>query len=330
MAQFKVVLTDTTAADYAIERQMLEASGLDLRCMYLQTREPAQVLEQAVDADAIVLAWASMTRPVIEHLRRCRVIARYGIGVDMIDLDAATERGIIVCNTARYCIDEVSNQTLAFVLMLNRDLPRQLDAVRTQGWSPPGAPLPRRLSGQQFGLIGLGNIGRAVAAKAQSFGLRIAAFDPYLEPHWMDLPTVSLMSLPELLRTSDFISIHCPLTPTTRHLLGEGELALMKPTAFLINTARGPIVDQAALTRALAERRIAGAALDVFEQEPLPADDPLRRLETVILTPHAASWSVEASEECRRTAVAHVLTVLGGGVPPDVVNRAVLQRGLQA
>ena len=325
----KLVFVDTTAPDYDVEKAVLRDSGLDLTTTFLRTRDPAEFLNEVVDADAIVMSWAPLTREVIARLEKCRIIARYGIGVDMIDLDAATEHGIVVCNTARYCIDEVSTQAVAFLLMLNRQI-RPLDAtIRAGGWSIAGVPAPRRLAGQRLGLVGSGNIGLAVARKARGLGLEVVAYDPYLRQRQAAVDGIPLISLDEVLGTSDYLSIHCPLNRSTFHLIGAREIGLMKPDAYLINCARGAIVDQAALIAALTERRIAGAALDVVEQEPLPTDDPLRRLDNVILTPHSAHWSIESGVECRRTAVEHVIALLRGGIPPDVVNRAVLDAALR-
>jgi D-3-phosphoglycerate dehydrogenase len=326
VAPFKVVIADQPAADHEVESAALAASGLALDTVWLGAREPERVLEHAADADALVMSWVPMTRSLIDQLTRCRVIARFGIGVDMIDLDAATERGILVCNTATYCLDEVSNHALGLLLMLNRGLLADVDAVRARGWFRSADLPPRRLAGQRLGLIGLGNIGRLVARKASGLGLDVVAYDPYLSRAAPPSDGTPLVDMDHLLRTSDFVSVHCPLNASTRHLLGARELALLKSTAFLINTARGGIVDQSALTTVLSEGKIAGAALDVFEVEPLPVDDPLRGLDNVILTPHSASWSEESSAECRRVAVEHVVTVLRGGVPTDVVNRAVLER----
>jgi D-3-phosphoglycerate dehydrogenase len=323
---FKVVIADPPAADHEVEATALRASGLPLEPVWLDARDPARLLEHAADADAVVLSWLPMTRGTIDQLRRCRVIARFGIGVDMIDLEAATARGILVCNTATYCLDEVSNHALGLLLMLNRGLLADVEAVRGGGWFRADHAPPRRLAGQRLGLVGLGNIGRLVARKARNFGLDIVAYDPYLERSATEIEGTPLIGLDALLSSADIVSVHCPLNPATHHLLGARELDLLKPTAYLINTARGAIVDQAALVEVLAARRIAGAALDVFETEPLPPDDPLRDLDNVILTPHSASWSAESSLECRRVAVEHVVTVLRGGVPADVVNRAVLER----
>ena len=327
MAAFKVVIADQPAADHAVESAALDASGLSLETLWLAGHDAEHVLEQAADADALVMSWTPVTRHVINQLRRCRVIARFGIGVDMIDLDAATECGIMVCNTATYCLDEVSNHAMGLLLMLNRGLLQDIDAIRSGGWSrPAGAAPPRRLHGQRLGLVGLGNIGKLVARKARGFGLDVVAYDPYLRREQSEVDGTALVDLDELLMSADIVSVHCPLNESTRHLLGARELGLMQASAFLINTSRGPVVDQAALTDALAGHRLAGAGLDVFETEPLPSDDPLRALDNVILTPHSASWSVESSAECRRVALEHVVTVLRGGVPTDVVNRAVLER----
>ncbi len=326
MAPYKVVIADPPGADHEVEAAALAASGLALDPVWLDARDADRVLEHAADADGLVISWVPMTRAVIGQLRRCRVIARFGIGVDMIDLDAATERGILVCNTATYCLDEVSNHAMGLLLMLNRGLLQDVDALRSGGWFRSMSTPPRRLAGQRLGLVGLGNIGRLVARKARAFGLEVVAYDPYLRGRETEVDGTPLVDLDDLLACADLVSVHCPLNASTHHLLGERELRLMKPTAFLINTARGPIVDAAALVAALAERRLAGAGLDVFETEPLPADDPLRQLDNVILTPHSASWSVESSAECRRVAIEHVVTVLRGGVPSDVVNRAVLER----
>jgi len=322
LAALKVVIADSPNLDHDVEDAVFAASGLALDPVWLGVRDAARVLEDATDADALVMSWLPVTRSVIDQLTRCRVIVRFGIGVDMIDLDAATDRGILVCNTATYCLDEVSNHAMGLLLMLNRGLLQDVDSVRWGGWSrAKGAP-PRRLAGQRLGLVGLGNIGRLVARKARGFGLEVMAYDPYVRKGSEE--GITLVELDELLAGADFVSVHCPLNASTRHLLGRRELAQLKPTAFVINTARGPIVDEAALYEALKERRLAGAGLDVFETEPLPADSPLRQLDNVILTPHSASGSVESGIECRRMAIEHVVTVLRGGVPNDVVNRGVL------
>jgi D-3-phosphoglycerate dehydrogenase len=321
----RLLFTDTTAPDYALEQRLVEAAGLAGQTAFLETRDPATVQRSAADAEVIVLSWAPFSRQLLESLPRLKALVRYGIGVDMVDLEAATDLGILVCNTARYCLEEVSTHAIALLLLVNRGLYPQLAHVRAGGWKRPDLPAPRRLSGQTLGLIGLGNIGRQVAAKARGLGLHVLAYDPYL-PAGVDRDGVAVRSLEDVLRQSHYVSIHCPLTAQTRHLIGARAISLMRPDAYLINTARGGIVDQSAMATALQAGRIAGAALDVTDPEPLPADDPLRALDNVYITPHQAHSSVESLDECRRTAVEHALTLLRGGIPEDVVNRAALRR----
>jgi D-3-phosphoglycerate dehydrogenase / 2-oxoglutarate reductase len=321
---YKVVIADTVFGNDDIEQRLFAESGMDVARVYLRSRDPAEFIRQAATAQAITLAETRLPRSMIEQLARCLVIVRYGIGVDGVDLQAATDHGIIVCNTARYALDEVSTHAITLLLMCNRGIPAYTARLRAGEWFSPTVPV-RRLAGQQLGIVGIGNIGREVARKALGLGLRVVACDPYVQRLPADLQSVHLVGFDELLSGSDYVSLHLPLNATTRHLIGDRELRLLKPSAFLINTARGPVVDQAALTDALAAGRLAGAGLDVFEWEPLPADDPLRRLDNVVLTPHAAHWSAEASVDCRETAIGHVLTVLRGEIPGDVVNPEVLE-----
>jgi D-3-phosphoglycerate dehydrogenase len=321
MSQFKVVITDFTQAEFSLEEAELRDSGLDIELVCLNTRSPEEIIHHAADADGLIVQFTKITRQIIERLDRCRVISRYGIGVDMIDIEAATERGILVCNVPDFCFQEVSTHTIAFLLCLNRHIHAHDRHVRSGKWAPlPGSP-PTRLPGQVLGLVGLGNIGRAVARQAQCLGLHVLAYDPYIPPENPARLGVELTDLEELLRRSDYVSLHCPLTEETHHLIGKSQLELMKPSAFLINMARGPIVDQQALYQALVKRTIAGAALDVFEQEPPQPDDPLLQLENVIFTPHSSSWSAESGRQVRRDAARNVVAVLKGEMPRSVVNR---------
>jgi D-3-phosphoglycerate dehydrogenase len=231
-----------------------------------------------------------------------------------------------VCNVPDYCIDEVSTHTLAFVLALNRHLFGHHTHVTSGKWGGAPGGAPARLTGQVLGLLGLGKIGSAVARKASGLGLKVLAYDPYLKPERAVELGVELVSLEDLLRRSDYLSIHCPLTEQTRHLIGSTQLALMKPTAYLINMARGPVVDQPALFTALVNGTIAGAAMDVLEQEPPEANDPLLKLSNVLVTPHTSSWSSESMVQLRRGVVQNVVQVLRGEPPRAVVNPAVLNR----
>lgn len=329
MTQYKVVITDFGSADNEIERNELLSSGLEIELVRLNARTPQELFPQVADADGLIVQWVQITRDVIERLTRCKVISRYGIGVDMVDLAAAGQRGIMVCNTPDYCIEEVSAHTIGFVLMLNRHIPAQHTFVRAGQWGAgpvPGGP-PARLSSQTLGVIGMGNIGRAVVEKARCLGLRVLAFDPYLSPEPFALAGAERVTLDDLIAHSDYISLHCPLTDETRNLIGAAQFARMKPTACLINMARGPIVDQAALYEALTSGQIAGAALDVLAKEPPDPNDPLLRLENVIFTPHTSSWSAESSIQLRRSTARNVIDVFQGRTPRSVVNRKELQVG---
>ena len=320
MSPFKIVITDFGDPSHELEEAELRASGLDYELVRLNTRLADELIPHVADAHALIVQWASISRPVIESLQHCRVISRYGIGVDMIDLEAASERGIPVCNVPDYCIEEVSTHTLAFVLGLNRRLFAQTAHVASGQWGGAPGGMPARLSLQSMGVLGLGRIGREVARKAQGVGLKVLAHDPYLQPDQAQALGVELVGLDELLRRADYLSIHCPLTKETRHLIGAAQLALMKPTAFLINMARGPVVDQPALCQALVSGVIAGAAADVLEQEPPDPNDPLLKLPNMFVTPHFSSASTESVVQLRRDVARHVVQVLRGEPPQAVVN----------
>jgi len=324
MTQFKVVITDFGSPDNDLEANELRNSGLDIHLVRLNAKTPQELLPHVADADGIIVQWTNISREVIEALKKCKVISRYGIGVDMIDLAAAGEHGIPVCNTPDYCIDEVSTHTLSFLLMLNRNILAQNQHVRDGKWGSPNPVPPSRLSTQTLGIIGMGNIGRVVVQKAKAFGLKVLVFDPYLTADKAEDGGAEKVELNDLLQRSDYVSIHCPLTEETRHLISTAQLKLMKPTAYLINMARGPIVDQAALCQALADKAIAGAALDVFEQEPVPANDPILKLDNVIMTAHLSSWSAESFVQLRRDVVKNVVETFKGQQPRSIVNRKFL------
>ncbi len=321
MTAYKVVITDFGEADSIPEAAIIASSGLEIDLVRINARTPDQLFPAVADADGLIVQWVQITRPVVERLARCKVISRYGIGVDMVDLAAATEKGIIVCNVPDYCIEEVSSHTMAFLLSLNRHLFVQNQHVRSGKWAGTPGGSPTRLKGQVIGVIGLGRIGREVAHKAIALGLDVVGYDPYQLPANMKALGIEPVSLEGLLARSDYVSIHCPLTEETRHLIAADQLAKMKPGAYLINMARGPIVDQVALYQALRQGVIKGAALDVLEQEPPSPDDPLLGLDNVLITPHTASWTVEAIEQLRREAAQNVVTVLKGGLPTSIVNR---------
>jgi D-3-phosphoglycerate dehydrogenase len=313
MARFKVVVTDYVFPSLHIEQEVLGAIGADL--VALQVTSEEEIVEVAEDADALLVCYAAVTRRVVEGLRRCRIIARYGIGVDNVAVDAAAERGIVVTNVPDYCIEEVSDHALALLLACARRVVYLDRKVRRGRWEAKDAVPIFRLRGQVLGLVGFGKIPRNLAGKAKALGLEVIAYDPYVDAADMQAKGVEKVELETLLRRADFVSIHTPLTAETRGLIGEVQLRMMKPTAYLINTARGPIVMESALVRALQERWIAGAALDVLEVEPPSRDHPLFALDNVVLTPHVGFYSEESLRELQRKAAEEVARVLTGQPP---------------
>lgn len=315
----RVVITDHVFPSLEIERAVLE-EGAGAEVIVLQATSEDDLREAAADADAVLVCYAPITRRVIDRLHRCRIIARYGIGVDNVDVAAATEKGIVVTNVPDYCVDEVSDHALALLLACARKVPFLDRRVRAGRWEARDAVPMSRLRGQTLGLIGFGKIPRRVAEKAQALGLRVLAYDPYVSREEMEAHRVTQAPLDQVLAQADFVSVHAPLVPETRGLIGERALRTMKPTAYLINTARGPIVDETALARALRDGWIAGAALDVLESEPPRPDNPLLGLETVILTPHVAFYSEESVRDLQRKAAEEVARVLAGEPPRSPVN----------
>ena len=319
---FMVAITDYVFPSLEPERAVLASLGVELRPQ--QCRSEEEIIALTHDADAILNCYAKMTARVIEGLKRCRIIARYGIGVDNVDLAAATRAGILVTNVPDYCIDEVSDHALALLLALARHVAAADAAVKTGAWDVVAHANIRRLRGQPMGLLGFGKIAKAVALKVQPLGMRVLVYDPYVDSAVIGGQGGEAASFDKLLAESDAISIHVPLTTETRHLIGERELARMKPSAFLINTSRGGIVDEQALAVALKENRLGGAALDVLTGEPPPPDHPLRQAPNVILTPHLGFYSKESVIELQTKAAEEVARALKGEPPRSPVNPEVL------
>ena len=281
---------------------------------YRMSKSPSaeDILAVARDADAILVTYAKLPGELLRQLTRCKAIGRFGLGVDNIDLPAAKEFGIAVNYVPDYCLREVSDHAMALLLALARKVPFSNKLVQSGRWEvPPITPL-RRLDGQVLGLIGFGNIPRALAPKAKAFGLRVVTHDPYVKPEMLAKAAVEDASFDALLGMSDFVSVHAPLMPATRGLMNAAAFAKMKKGAYLINTARGPLVDEAALVAALDSGHLGGAALDVVTTEPLAKDSPLIGRDNVILTPHTAFYSVEALEELQTKCASDVARVLSG------------------
>ena len=319
----KVVLTDYVWESLDVEKKTLEGLA-DL--VALQTKNPEDFLAEAADCDALLNTYAGpITAEVMSRMPRCKIIARYGIGVDTIDVAAATAAGIIVTNNPSYCIEEVAEHTMALLLACARKVALYDRLVREGRWEvSPGKPL-FRLAGRTLGLVGFGNIARAVAVRAAAFGMRVLYVDPFVTAGPHAVPG-DKRELGDVLREADFLSLHPPLLPETRGMIGDEAFAQMKPTAFLINCSRGPIVDTAALVRALDAGRIAGCALDTTDPEPLPDLHPLRARDNVIITPHVAWYSEQALVGLQAGAPSEVRRVLTGEFPVNVVNRAVKGR----
>jgi D-3-phosphoglycerate dehydrogenase len=275
----------------------------------------ADILAVARDADAVIVCYAQITADILAGLTRCKVIGRTGLGVDNIDVPAAVARGIVVTYVPDYCIAEVSDHAVAMLLALARKIPLANQLVQSGRWElPPIVPL-RRLQGQVLGLVGFGNIPRAVVPKAKAFGLTVIAHDPFVAEDMLVSAGVEGVGFDDLLARSDFISVHAPLLPATRGLMNAAAFAKMKKGALIVNTARGPLIDEPALIAALDSGHLGGAALDVVTTEPLPKDSPLLGRDNVILTPHTAFYSVEALEELQTKCASDVARVLSGEPP---------------
>ena len=316
MPKFKVLLTDYAWPDLDIERRVLAAADAEL--VVATAADEVTLSRLATDADAIMTNWARVGRPVIEAATRCRIVSRLGVGLDNIDVDAATRRGMLVTNVPDYCVIEVAEHALALILALGRKVAFYHLATKSGRYDMQAGPRLARLEGQTVGIVGFGNIGRKLADKVLGLGMQVL----FTSRTAKDAPQgARRCSLEELLTESNYVSLHVPLSADTRHLIGRAQLERMKPTAYLVNTARGALVDHKALTEHLAAGRLAGAALDVHDPEPPPLDSPLYRDERVIATPHAAFVSQESLASLRERSARQVATVLSGGVPEHVVNQ---------
>ena len=316
---WKVVISDCDHGSIEEEKEEFARIGSEL--IFVQAKKEEELIQWCRDADGVLNQYSLMTRRVLENLPKCKVIARYGIGVDSIDLKAATELGIIVANVPDYCVNEVADQAIALMLTLARKTAFFDGQVRSGRWEcRQGAPI-HRIDGRTMGLVGCGKIGLAVAKRISAFGVKVIAFDPYIkEPG----EGVRLTDLDTLLKESDFISIHCPLNESTRHLIGENEFGKMEKKPVLINTSRGPIIDEKSLIQALEKGLISGAGLDVLEKEPPDPRNPLLQMKNVILTPHTSFYSEESFHELKQRTARGVSDVLMGKWPESLVNRDVI------
>lgn len=314
-----VVIAYPGFPDIAVERGILAQA--DAEIIHTGELDSPEAQAAAAGADALMVTIEKVPAELIERMTRCKLICRIGTGLDAIDIPAATRRGMWVTNVPDYAIDEVSTHAIALLLNHARRLPTLFALVDDGGWwdgQRVGA-VPR-LRGQTLGLLGYGRIGQATGAKARGLGLNVIVYDPYLSEDTVAADDVRQVDLQTLLRESDYVSLHAPLTDTTHEILNASTLALMKPTAYIINTARGGLINEAALLEAVQSEKLAGAALDVLQQEPAAPDSPLRREPRILLTPHAAWYSEEASIDVRVKGTEDVVRVLNGQPPRTPVN----------
>jgi len=334
---FKVVqVIDIPRAPIPDYGEMLKQAGVEVEFVKVHCTTEDEIIAAAHDADAIigVATFQPFSRRVIEKLTKCRLILSMGIGYDNLDLEAATEHNILAANVPDYCLEEVSDHAMALILASTRKIVKLNHTVKEGGWKKePDPDIQRsiwpkmsRLRGQTLGLVGFGRIPQTLVPKAKGFGMRVIAYDPYVQPSAFESLGVERVELDQLLAESDIISLHSALTAETKHMLGLEQLKKMKPTAYLINTARGALIDQRALHTALTEGYLAGAALDVTEPEPINPDDPLLKLDNVIITAHSAHFSIPAYLELTRRPGEEVARVLKGDWPIGLINPQVKER----
>jgi D-3-phosphoglycerate dehydrogenase / 2-oxoglutarate reductase len=327
MAQLQVAVSDSVFPNLDPARAVLSKIGAQLSLA--EEAKPEAILRVARDADALLATYAKITPEMIRQLTRCRIISRFGIGVDNVDIPAATERGIVVTKVPDYCIDEVSDHAMALLLSAARKIPFANSMVQAGKWEMPAVVPIHRLRGTVLGLVGFGRIPQLVAPKAQAFGIRVVSHDPYIPKEVFERARVESVEFRELLKISDYISIHSPLLPETQGMFNAAAFRQMKPSAYLINTARGPIVDEAALAHALDAKQIAGAALDVMPKEP-PGNSPLFGRPNVVITPHTSFYSEESLVDLQTKAAEEVVRVLKGEAPKNPVNPEALKQRPQA
>ena len=321
MSKFKALLTDYAWPDLDVEQEVLSKSGVEL--VVSPSGDHDQLLKLAGDVDAILTNWAKTTADIIGASGKCQIVARLGIGLDNIDVEYCTSQKIPVTNIPDYCVIEVAEHALAMLLAMARDIAFFHLETKQGKYNLQAGPTMRRIEGQTLGILGLGNIGQRLARKAICLGMNVIATVHHPQTKMAGVENVSFE---DLLKRSDYISIHAPLTKQTRHIFGCRQFELMKSSAYLINTARGGLIDHAALWQALQENQIAGAALDVHDPEPADLSQPLYQDPRVIVCPHAAFVSEESLADLRRRAAIQVVTRLQGGIPENVRNPQVLAK----
>ena len=320
--KFKVLITDPYHQNFHIEKEILAEINAEIIIGHCKTEE--DVIKICSNIDGILVSYIPIGKKVIENLHKCKVIVKYAVGIDNIDLEAATLKKIFVANVPRYCVEEVSTHTVALLLNLIRKISKYDQSVKRGCWDPLAGDPIFRLENRLLGIIGFGNIGKRVAEKFRPFKLSIIVYDHLLNDKIISKYGAKKVELETLLHQSDYISLHCPLNKHTKHLIDFKEIEIMKKGVFIINTSRGEIVNQKALYKALQDGKIAGAALDVLEKDP-PSLIDIINADNIIYTPHVAWNSVEAETELRKSAAQEVKRVLEGGRPLNLINKELLK-----
>lgn len=320
----QVLVTDFAWKDLEIEEDILSQAGANI--VVANSASEAELLRLAPTADGILTCWKQVSGNVIRNANRCLSIGRFGIGLDNIDVRSATEAGIVVTNVPAYCIDEVSDHAMALILSCARKTAFYDRNIKSGSYDLQAGPSLYRIKGKTLGIVGFGRIGKAVCAKARAFGLDIIVYDPHVDARSIAQAAVRSVSFSDLVKQSDFISIHVPLSSETSRLFTYQTFREMKPTAIIVNTSRGDVIDSAGLLIALDEKLIAGAGLDVLSQEPPSAGDRLVTHSRTVITPHAAFNSEESLLELRKSTATQMADVLSGRRPQNIVNEEVLQR----
>jgi D-3-phosphoglycerate dehydrogenase len=317
MSTFKVVLTDNIFPDLIIEREMLAKVDAEL----VEVTDPSKLGEEVKDADAVINTYAELTADIIGGMQKCRLIIRNGIGVNTIDVDACNENGIMVGNIPTYCIEEVATHAISLMLTLNRKIFLYNNSVRSGVWDvKKGSPI-QSVVGATLGLVGFGRIPRLINERALALGMKVLAYDPFVSAEDAAAVGAQKAEIDEVISESDFISIHCPLTPDTRGMFNYEAFTAMKDSAYLINTARGPVINEPDLVRALEENLIGGAGLDVLMEDRGQIDHPLYAFDNVIITPHAAWYSEQSILRRRTQTVDSVMEVLQDREPHSFLNK---------
>lgn len=322
----KAILVDKNSADglnYDIQKKIFEENGITFIVENCQTED--EIIEKCSDADALLVIYKKITPRIMDNLKNCKVILRYGIGYDVIDVDAATERSIKVCNSPTHCLDEVATHTLALLLAIERKLIMYHENVREGKWLANAGFKPHRLSSQTLGFIGFGNIARRAAEFAKGFGFTMVAYDPFLKDEVFENIGVKKVTLDELYACSDAISIHTPLVKDTFHLINKESIAKMKDGVMIVNTSRGPIICENDLLEAVKSRKVTAAALDVIESEPVTIKNhPLFNIGNIIISPHAAYNSIEAENQMMEVLATTAVKILNGENTTNIVNAKAL------